>query len=81
MTENSTDPQKKYWFVIFIIVPIVVALIALLPMFLNEKEETSPTKTSHLASTIVQENEKGHNFNNIKGDIIINSSPKQNNDK
>ena len=81
MTENSTDPQKKYWFVIFIIVPIVVALIALLPMFLNEKKETSPTKTNHLAPTIFQKTEEGHNFNDINGDIIINSSPKQNNDK
>lgn len=41
MTDNSTDPQKKYWVVIFIIVPIVVTLIALLPTFFNKKEEIS----------------------------------------
>ena len=50
-------------------------------MFLNEKKETSPTKTNHLAPTIFQKTEEGHNFNDINGDIIINSSPKQNNDK
>ena len=75
----APDPQKKYWWIILIVLPIVLALIALIPNFLKKEETkhsadiTAPTMTQK-AENVEQTTGKGHNFTNIQGDINITES-------
>jgi flagellar basal body-associated protein FliL len=80
---TNHDPQKKYWWIIKIVVPIsvalIVALIALIPYFLNKKE-TKPSAattipgTTQKAENVEQSTNKGHNISNVQGNVTITES-------
>lgn len=58
MSSKKPDPQKRYWIIIYILVPILIAFIALL--------KGAPTPEN-----VKQQTKYGHNFNNIAGNITI----------
>lgn len=78
-SNGTNDPKKKYWVIIFVAVPIIVALIALIPCFLKAK-----TPESGKGQVINQKNEhvdqkskSGNNFSNVVGDINVGSDGKK----
>ena len=75
----APDPRKKYWWLILVVVPIVLALIALIPTLIKDEQAKHSAKTSapiknQQAENVGQTTEKGHNFTNVQGDINITES-------
>jgi len=78
-TSKNKNTQKKYWWLISIVLPILLALIALIPNFLGNKGKQSSADNTRPNSTQQTENvelktNKGHNFNNVQGNINITES-------
>ena len=73
MLTHQDDPKKKYWILLFVIVPIVVALIAIVPQLLN-KETDAKSRSVSIESGDVNQSGDGNNLNNINGNVNINES-------
>ena len=78
-TSTNNDPQKKYWWLLLIVLPVLLALIALIPDLLNQEETKQSADTNTPGMTQKTENleqttENGHNFSNVQGDINITES-------
>lgn len=75
-SENNKDPKIKYWWIIAIVVPVVVAMITIIPLLTNRGDGQ---KTDEMPAVIILQNsekmiqatDEGSIFNNVKGDIII----------
>jgi uncharacterized protein YpmS len=75
-TTTTNDPQKKYWWLILIALPIILAIIAIVPALLHKEPQATDkaTPTIHIeqkAEGVEQKNERGNNNNNVIGDINL----------
>lgn len=75
-TSSKTAPQKKYWWLLLLVLPIVLALIAIIPELL--KRESTPQAqpppspaVEQNAENVQQSTGQGNNFNNVQGNITI----------
>ena len=75
-TTSHTIPQKKYWWLLLIVLPIILALIAILPDLLKkdssaDKPQTATPSVEMKAEHVEQTTEQGHNITNVQGDVTI----------
>jgi hypothetical protein len=82
---STTDPQKKYWWLLLVIIPIVLALIAILPELLKKEapqvQKITPTSVEQKAENVEQTTIQGNNYTNVQGDITTNTPPTEENGK
>ena len=77
-TLSKTDPQKKYWWLLLVLLPVVLALIAILPELLKREPapqaQQSPSPgVEQKAENVKQSTGQGNNFSNVQGNITITS--------
>ena len=70
-SDPANDPQKKYWWLILVAVPILLALIAIVPDLLNNGESEEAVPGTQQTGDVNQQTGEGHNFTNVQGDITI----------
>ena len=83
MQDANKDPIKKYWWLILVVLPIVLSLIALIPNFLNN--ETSHQSDNAVSSGLIKKSKNtsqstvtGDNFSHVQGNINITESSQNN---
>lgn len=77
MTENTSpqSPQKKYWWLLLFVLPIALALIAILPDLIKTgpTQDANNTPSANMQTQEVEQSTKeGNNFSNVQGNISIN---------
>jgi len=66
---SQSDPQKKHWLILLVLLPILLAVIAILPQLI-EKGGSQPAGVS-ITSGNVEQSGSGNNINNVNGDVTI----------
>ena len=83
--QTASDPQKKYWWLLLIVLPIILALIAIIPNLLDKNESPSTHQSPSSIKTqksndTHQSTKQGHNISNVQDStIIINSTLSEDN--
>ncbi|MCP4388551.1 MAG: hypothetical protein GY802_09655 [Gammaproteobacteria bacterium] len=67
-SENSTDPTKKYWLLILVIVPIIIALIGVLPKLLDSGSGPASTPAQSQTTSDQAGSSSGQATYDISGD-------------
>jgi len=49
---NKSDPIKKHWLIILIILPVILALIAILPNLMKSSNKTKDAKAENIEMEI-----------------------------
>ncbi len=70
-SDPTNDPQKKYWWLILVAVPILIALIAIVPDLFKNGESEDDTPSTMQTGDVNQQTGEGHNINNVQGDVTI----------
>ena len=70
-SDPANNPQKKYWWLILVAVPILVALIAIVPDLLNNGESEEAVPGIQQTGDVNQQTGEGHNITNVQGDVTI----------
>lgn len=70
-SEPTNGPQKKYWWLILIVLPIILALIAIVPDLLKNGDSEETVTNTLQTGDVNQQTGEGNNFNNVQGDITI----------
>ena len=85
-TSSKTDPQKKYWWLLLVLLPIALALIEILPELLKREaapqaQPFPPPGVEQNAETVNQSTGQGNNFSHVQGNITMTSPPSKDEQK
>ena len=72
---KTINPQTKYWWLILIVLPVVLAVIAILPSLLHTEKSAAmkpmdKPMVEQSSDNVVQHSELGANINNVQGSSI-----------
>ena len=67
----TNDPQRKYWWLTLVAVPILIALIAIIPDLLKNGDSEEAATSTQQTGDVSQQTSEGHNISNVQGDVTI----------